>query len=307
MDLNKIWHYKYKPTTIYDIVLDEKLKKRFESFKESGDISNLLLLGRAGIGKTTLSKIIVNDILQCQYIYINASDENGIDTIRGKVKNFSQTKGFDGNKKAIILDEADGVSRDGQRALRNVMEEYLDNVRFILTGNYSHKIIEPIKSRCQEYNLNFTLKDYAKRIFYILQKEGIEFDKDSVIKLIKFYYPDFRKCLNELEKLSINGKIDNYSLIDNKFLVDLWERIKNEESSKELRTFIFKNEDKFSNDYENLTEILFNFVMNLNLNEIEKSKILIELGDCLKNHSRVINPEINLFTSILRIKKDILG
>ena len=152
-DFNSLWCEKYRPKKLEDFVITEKNLEIIESFKNKKQIPNLLFLGTPGIGKTTLAKIIVNSILQCQYLYINASDENGIDTIRTKVTGFAQTKSFDGNLKTIILDECDGLTMDGQRALRNTMEELSGFTRFILTANYRYKIIPALQSRCQSIDL----------------------------------------------------------------------------------------------------------------------------------------------------------
>ena len=165
--LNSIWTEKYRPKTLNEMVLSPDNRNYFSSLK--GEVPNLLFIGTPGIGKTTIAKVIVQDILKCQYLYINASDENGIDTIRNKVNNFSQTKSFDGNIKIVILDECDGITIDGQRALRNTMEEYSAYTRFILTANYKHKIIPPIQSRAQCFDLNPVISDVVTRIGYILK------------------------------------------------------------------------------------------------------------------------------------------
>ena len=134
---NNLWVEKYRPKTIDEMVLSGENRAYFNTLKD--EVPNLLFVGTPGIGKTTIAKIIVQDILKCQYLYINASDENGIDTIRSKVCGFSQTKSLDGSIKIVILDEADGITIDGQRALRNTMEEYSSFTRFILTANYKHR------------------------------------------------------------------------------------------------------------------------------------------------------------------------
>ena len=138
---DSLWVEKYRPKTLGDIILSDDNLSIIEKYQTENEIPNLLFAGCQGVGKTTLAKILVNDVLECQYLYINASDENGIDTIRSKVTQFAQTRSLDGKIKVIILDECDGLSQDAQRALRNTMEEYAEITRFILTANYSHRII----------------------------------------------------------------------------------------------------------------------------------------------------------------------
>ena len=203
LDFSNIWVEKYRPKKLDDFVISEENKSIITSFIQKNEIPNLLFTGTPGIGKTSLAKILVNDILKCQYLYINASDENGIDTIRTKVTNFAQTKSIDGKIKVIILDETDGLSLDGQRALRNTMEEYSKITRFILTANYKHKIITALQSRCQSIDLVPPLTLVAKRCLFILKAEKIdivESDKIKVAQLVKSFYPDLRKCINELQK-----------------------------------------------------------------------------------------------------------
>jgi len=174
-----------------------------------------------------LAKIICNSILECQYLYINASDENGIDTIRTKVTNFARTKSYDGKIKCIILDETDGLSMDAQRALRNTMEEYSGMTRFILTANYNHKIIEPLQSRCQSFDLTPTLKGCITRIKEILQRESVnvsDSDSDRLEQFVKTCYPDLRKCINEIQKNTIGGKVvfDNLIKVKDAFVESLY-------------------------------------------------------------------------------------
>ena len=202
MNFQNLWIEKYRPKVLGDIVLNSETRQIIDSFKLKSEIPNLLLIGIQGIGKTSLAKILVNDILNCQYLYINASDENGIDTIRNKVVGFAKTKSIDGNIKAIILDEVDGISLEAQKALRNTMEEFSSNTRFILTGNFKHKIIQALQSRCQELNMVPPIESIAKRVLQILKAENIKYSeshKKSLVNLIKKLYPDLRKIINELQ------------------------------------------------------------------------------------------------------------
>lgn len=300
MSLNNVWIEKYRPQTLDQMVLDASIRDKILKEKITG---NILLIGPSGIGKTSIAKIICKNILECDYIYVNASDENGIDTIRYKITNFVQTKSIFNDKKVVILDEACGMSSNAQDALRNVMEEHLENVVFILTANYSHKIKPALKSRCKLFNLKYPLKEYVKHILEILKKEDISNIDKEVVAKIKEYYPDFRGCLNELEKNVVNGQLrfsENIENID--FTTQTWNNIR-DLPIDQLRIFFIKNEDKFENDYLLLTRRLFNYVCYLeDLQPQLKSKILITLGEIIRTHLTVADVEINFFSKILEIK-----
>ena len=173
-EFNSLWVEKYRPSTLDDIILSDENRIIVEKFSTEQAIPNLLMCGCPGTGKTSLAKVIVNSVLQCQYLYINASDENGIDTIRSKVTQFAQTRSLDGSLKVIILDECDGLSQDAQRALRNTMEEYAAQTRFILTANYNHKIIPALQSRCQSIDMSPPLDKCVDRVSDILLQPGID-------------------------------------------------------------------------------------------------------------------------------------
>ena len=182
--ISSLWVEKYRPKILDDIILTEDNRTIFNELKAQKTVPNLLFSGPAGIGKTSLAKIIVQDILECQYLYINASDESGIDTIRTKVVSFSRTLSLDGQIKIIILDECDGLTQDAQRALRNVIEEYAAHTRFILTANYKHRVIPALQSRCQYFDLTPPLDLCIERVNYILEVENINI-RDNQVSLIK--------------------------------------------------------------------------------------------------------------------------
>jgi len=309
MNFNNLWVEKYRPKTIDEIVVTEDTKKLILSFKEKKEIPNILLAGIQGIGKTSLAKIIVNDILNCQYLYINASDENGIDTIRNKVISFSKTKSLDGNIKIVILDEVDGISLEAQKALRNTMEEYAFNTRFVLTCNYKHKIIQALISRCQEINLVPPLEGIAKRLLYILKSESIKLSdtqKKDLVILIKKLYPDFRKIINEIQKFSNDGflTIPNIA-INNEFLIKILDHIKQKRTNT-CRKFWIENEEKFQGDYVMLIRDLFNYANeNLNFNFEKNKKALIIIAEHLYRCSFVVDQEINFYSCCLSLEEAI--
>jgi DNA polymerase III delta prime subunit len=205
---NTLWVEKYRPTTLDQYVGSDVLKNTFNEYLNSKDIPHLLLHGSAGGGKTTLAKIVANTIADGNYLYINASDENSVDTVRDKIKQFASTIGF-GGLKIVILDEADFTTPNFQAALRNVMETFSKNTRFILTCNYKDKIIEPIHSRCQTFFISPpSKKDIALMAKNILDAEGIEYDNKSLASVINLTFPDIRKIINTLQQSSV-GKTLN--------------------------------------------------------------------------------------------------
>jgi DNA polymerase III delta prime subunit len=206
---------KYRPKTIQDCVLPDRLKKPFQEYVNQKNIPNLLLTGGPGVGKTTVAKAMCNEI-GCDFLVINGSDESGIDTFRVKIKNYASSMSLAGGRKVIIIDEADYLNPNStQPALRNAMEEFASNCSFIFTCNYKARIIEPLHSRCAVVDFTFKpnekasiAKDFFKRILHVLQSEKIEYDDKVIAELVKKHFPDFRRVLNELQRYSQFGKID---------------------------------------------------------------------------------------------------
>ena len=208
--IQELWTESYRPTTVDEYVFeDEKQKKLIETWIDEKTIPHCIFSGRAGIGKTTLSKILIRalDVDQYDVLYVNASRENGIDFIREKIHPFCQTMPF-GDMKVVLLDEADRVSKQGQDALKATMEEYANCVRFILTTNHPNRILPPLHSRCHRIHFEKLHKDeFLARAATVLVKENIEFDGDTLIAFIDSTYPDLRKCLNSLQQNSKTGKL----------------------------------------------------------------------------------------------------
>jgi DNA polymerase III delta prime subunit len=306
MNFNNLWIEKYRPKILDDIVLVDETRSIVQSFKDKKEIPNLLLIGIQGIGKTSLAKILVNSILECQYLYINASDENGIDTIRNKVVSFAKTKSFDGGIKVVILDEVDGISLEAQKALRNTMEEFANNTRFILTGNYKHKIIQALQSRCQELNLIPPIEGIARRALTILKNENIKLSdtqKKDLIVLVKKLYPDFRKIINEIQKFSVAGELHIPQLsINNDILIKIINNTRIKKSNLGRKYYI-ENEEKFQGDYTLLLRELFN-----HLNETcdftnEKSKkALLTVSEHLYRSGFVVDQEINFYSCLIALE-----
>lgn len=210
-----LWVEKYRPHRIEDCILPVRLKAIFQKMVDDKGVPNLMLSGGPGVGKTTVAKAMCEEI-GCDYLVINGSDESGIDTFRYKIKNYASSMSLSGGRKVIIIDEADYLNPNStQPALRNAMEEFASNCSFIFTCNFINRIIQPLHSRCSV--IEFVLQngeraemasEFFKRTKTILTDESIEFDTKVLAELIKKYFPDFRRTINELQRYSQYGKID---------------------------------------------------------------------------------------------------
>lgn len=309
MILDDVYVEKYRPKTLKDIALQPQHRKYFEDVVKTQSIKHLLFAGSPGTGKTSLSKIIVNDILQCQYLYINASDENGIDTIRSKVIGFAQTKSFDGKFKVVLLDECDALSSSSQDALRNVMEEYYGNTRFIMTCNYQHKLTDALQSRCTIFNLTPPLPEVVKRAAFILQSEGIKICVEQKVKLIEYiksYYPDVRRIINDIQLFSYSGELSIVIDESNVFATSLFNKILSNTDSMSIRKYTIENEQLFSNSYINLHKQLFETVFECDLNNNLKEALLKSIGEYMYKDGFVVDKEINFFMLCLKLKEYII-
>jgi DNA polymerase III delta prime subunit len=246
-----LWVEKYRPQKIDDCVLPEALKKTFKEYISKGELPNFLLCGTAGTGKTTVAKALCNEI-GAEYMFINGSEESGIDVLRTKIKSFASSVSLTDAKKVVILDEADYLNPNStQPALRAFIEEFSNNCRFILTCNFKNRIIEPLHSRCAviEFKIDNTekknmLEGFFKRTRQILTQENIEFDPQVVAEMLTKYFPDFRRILNELQRYSVSGKIDTGILVNvseesYKSLI----KFMKEKDFTEVRKWVGKNSD----------------------------------------------------------------
>jgi replication factor C small subunit len=260
-----VWYEKWRPKTLEEYISTDELKKRIQECIDKNDIPHFVFHGPAGTGKTSLAKLIINS-LNCDYIYINASDENGIETIREKVKAFASTKSFQ-PLKVVILDEADRLTAQAQDALRAVIDEYTLNTRFILTGNNFQRITAPLKSRCEEVKIVIpTKKAMAHRAVEILDKEGVTYQIEDVAKIINPLYPDFRSVLKTIQKNVVNNNLTVTDIVKTSYdqILDVlktpakksWYDIRQiiadseEDDYTPLYQYLFENVDKFAKGNE---------------------------------------------------------
>ena len=291
---------KYRPNTLDNYIGNQHLKSKVKHYLESGDLPHLLLYGKAGTGKTTLAKLLVKNI-DCDYLYINASDENNVETVRTKVKDFASTIGFR-DMKVIILDECDYITPNAQAALRNLMETFSKHCRFILTCNYVERIIDPIQSRCQSFQIIPPSKqEVAKHLHNILVQENIMDTPEDIKILVETGYPDIRRVINSAQRNVVGGKIklDTSSIIQNDYklkLIKILETQDKKTAFKEIRQLLLDNQ---ITDYADLFRLLYDEVDTWGKGHVAECILIIaryELSD-----SQVVDKEINAMAMLIEL------
>ena len=298
---NSLWCERYRPSKLEDYVGNAHLKEKVAGYLETGDVPHLLLYGKAGTGKTTLAKLIVNSI-ECDYMIINASDENNVDTVRNKVKNFASSMGFK-PMKMIILDEFDYMTPNAQAILRNLMETFSAHCRFILTCNYVEKIIDPIQSRCQTFQIiPPTKKDVAIQISKILKNEKIEFDVKDLVPIVDTAYPDIRKVINACQMNCSKGvlKVDVQNLLENDYKIKVVDILKSNDDKRnkymKVRQTII---DSRVMDFTDLFTLLYDKVDEYAGDNT--ANVILLLGDGVYKSAMAIDKEIIAAATLIQI------
>ena len=297
-----LWVEKYRPVTVDDCILPSELKQTFQQFVDNEEIPNLLLTGTAGVGKTTIAKAMLEQI-GCTYMMINGSEESGIDTLRTKIKNFASTVSMDGKRKYVILDEADYLNpQSTQPALRGFIEEFSRNCGFILTCNFRNRIIEPLHSRCStvEFRIPNEQKpklatNFMKRVQDILEKENVSYNEKVVADVIGKFFPDWRRCLNELQRYSATGTIDAGILVNlsDASIKELVSFIKDKDF-KSCREWVVHNLD---NDPHRIYRRIYDSLSG-NVPDSAVPHCVLILGDYSYKSAFVADQEINLLACL---------
>ena len=301
--MKELWVEKYRPSKIKDYVWrDDAQKRQVETWVTDKSIPHLLLSGGPGTGKTTLARVLKNELEvdDADFMQINASRDNGVDLIRRKITNFSETMPW-GDYKVILLDEADYISAEGQAALRGVMEQYHQSVRFILTCNYANKIIPALQSRCQGFHItSLDTNEFTARVAEILIENDVKFELETLDSFVRATYPDLRKTINNVQMAVVDNKLAQPESTDQ----DTGWRVKMVELFKakqvrEARKLIIAN--CRTDEYEEMYRWLYRNVEFFGDNEDKQDEAVIVIRNAIVKHTQVADPEINLSATLIEL------
>ena len=301
-----LWVEKYRPKVVQETILPEGLKATFQQFVDQDNVPNLLLSGRAGVGKTTIAKAMLES-MGSDYIIINGSMNGNIDTLRIEISNFASSVSFAGGRKYVILDEADYLNPNStQPALRNFIEEYSKNCGFILTCNFKNRIIEPLHSRCSVIEFNIPngekaqmAQQFYKRVCHILNEEGVKYDNKAVASMVQSHFPDWRRCLNELQRYSATGSIDS-GILKNQSADNIEKLFKlmKDKNFTEVRKWVAVNNDI---DSSALYRYLYDILPTKLKSTQSIADVIIILAEYQYKEAFVANPEINRVAALATI------
>ena len=297
---HSLWVERYRPTQLENYVGNEHLKAKVERYIKSNDVPHLLLYGRAGTGKTTLAKLIVKNI-ECDYLYINASDENSVDTVRNKVRQFASTIGFK-DMKVIVLDECDYITPNAQAALRNLMETFSKHCRFILTCNFVERIIDPLQSRCQVFEIiPPSKKDVAVHLTKVMELESITYDNEDLKVLIDSSYPDVRKIINATQRSVVDNKVvmDKQSTIQNDYKLKVLDILKTQDKKTAFSNLRQLLADNAIRDYSDCFRLLYDNVDEFAAGNM--AAVILILARYEQSDMQVVDKEINFMAMLIEL------